>query len=131
MNKHFAATSALLLAGILLPIVTFAASSFPYWGPLVSCTGYATAGKPACTSICNLLETIQNVIFFFMTLAVLVVAPVLLAWGGIMIMIAGGSPERMSQGRKIISGVVIGIVLALGAFLIVNTVMKIGVIING
>jgi len=52
----------------------------------------------------------------------------MIAWGGIVIMTAGGSigteksPSRVSKGKKIITTAVIGIAIALGAWLVINAI---------
>ena len=117
-----------LLFLLLVPLVSSAAS-FPYWGKggLVSCTGgilsdTPNAGNlPTCTSLCDLFKTGQNIIYFMMTLAVLAIAPIMIVIGGIMMLISAGSETQVSSGRKMVTGAVIGIAIALGAFIIVNT----------
>lgn len=101
------------------------AAGFPYWGPVVSCTGGAPeAGmsvQKQCTNLCDLFQTGQNVIYLMMTVAVLALAPIFILWGAILIMTMGGSTERVESGRHIITSTVIGVLIALGAFVIVNT----------
>jgi hypothetical protein len=123
--------AALAIMAILLPAAVSAAT-FPYWGPsILSCTGDGSGGLPPCTSLCQLLETGQNFIFLIATLAVFVVAPVMLVWGGIMILIAGANPGGIQTGKNIIVGTIVGMAIALGAFLIVNFIMDIVAEANG
>jgi len=126
MKKIFAIV---LLLGILLPALSFAAAnSFPYWGPLLSCTGIYKPGDinyktdlPPCQNVCQIFDTFQNVLYFAATIIVFVIAPIIMVVGGIMIMTAGGSEERMKKGRDALWGAVWGIVLTFAAFLILNT----------
>jgi len=120
MKKIFAVT---VLALYLLPVGVFAAGLAPYWGPLVSCTGGAPGGsdKKVCSSFCDLLSTAQNFINFGMTVAIYIIAPIFIVWGGIMILTAGGSPERVKSARQMLLSVVIGIAIVLGSFVIVST----------
>ncbi len=90
----------------------------PYWGPLVACQD--DAGQ-ICDSVCDFLDLTQNLIYFGLTILLLVIAPLMLIGGGVMIMISGGSEERLSKGKKMITGTVIGVVIALLAFVIVAT----------
>ena len=106
------------IAVLLLPVAASAAQvSLPYFGgqdaPFVSCSG------TSCTT-CNLFETGQRLIYFGMTLVLFVFAPIMVTIGGIMILIAGGNEERFSTGKKMATGAVIGVLIALGAFLLVN-----------
>lgn len=94
----------------------FLAAGIPYWGPIVSCTGLG------CNSLCDLLKTFQNFIYFIITLAVFAIGPILIIWGGIVILTAAGG-ERLAYGKRIIYGTLIGILIALASFAIVNTIL--------
>lgn len=100
-------------------------ASFPYWGPLaarcpLSCDekGFCVS---VCTNVCQLFDLAQHLIYFGITLVFFAIGPAFLVYGGIMILVSSGSDERLGKGKKIITGTLIGIALALGAFLIVNT----------
>lgn len=119
-----------------MPLPSFATPDpinlFPtgYWGPLVSCTGNydpsnpSPTGQPTCISFCDLIHTFLHVIYFGMSIALFVLAPIFFAWGGIMILIAGGDPGKMQSGKKILTGTLVGIGITLGAFLIVATFVR-------
>lgn len=105
------------MLAVAVPLVGFALP-LPYWGtnpPLLPCTG------ADCVSICQMVKLGQNVIWLGMSIAVFAIAPILIAWGGILVLTAGGAEERMKQGKKVVTSALIGMALALGAFLIVNT----------
>lgn len=108
-----------------------------YWGPLVSC-GPGTEQVPdtdqrPCVSLCDLFHTAQHTIYFGISIALFAFAPAFFAWGGLMIIMSGGSPlevleggkqgnpEMLSKGKKTLTGTVIGVLLVLGAYLIVGT----------
>lgn len=134
MKKLFASIFCLIvLCGILVPLVSRAHeiniwSGPGYWGgekaPLLSCTGSGKGGE-RCDSICDLLHTFIHFIYFGMSLAVFAVAPVLMVWGGLMIVIAGVSAEKISLGKKIITGTLIGVAIVLLAYLMVNLVLEV------
>jgi hypothetical protein len=132
MNKKFAAGYLLfVICYLLLPIFAHAqVSLFPdgYWGPLTSCVGSADqlpspnpTGVKVCDSTCDFFSTSQRIIYFFMSLTLFVLGPVMIVAGGIMILISAGSSERLGTGKKMITGAVIGILITLGAFVIINT----------
>ncbi len=105
------------MLAVAVPLVGFALP-LPYWGtnpPLLPCTG------ADCVSICQMVELGQNVIWLGMSIVVFAIAPILIAWGGILVLTAGGAEERMKTGKKVITSALIGMALALGAFMIVNT----------
>jgi hypothetical protein len=104
------------LAIFLIPFGASAALDLPYWGPLaVDCAG------GICKSLCQLLLLAENLINFGLTILLFAIAPILLTWGGFVILTAGGSSERLGSGRKILFGTVIGVAIALGAYLIIGT----------
>jgi len=125
-----------LVLGVLLtaPVISMAASMpgiWPggFWAPkgLVSCGGAGNGGtdnKP-CQDVNDLIQTALNVIAFGMTLALFVAAPILIAWGGLMILISGGSPDKIGSGKKILTGTVIGIVIILCSYLAIYTLVSI------
>jgi len=121
MKKYYLVLVFCILS--LVPLLASAAVSlfpFGYWGEapngLLSCVGIN------CTT-CDLFATGQRIIYFIMTLTLFVVGPIMITAGGIMMLVSGGSPEKFSSGRKMATGAVIGILIALGAFLIIYTLL--------
>ncbi len=111
----------------------FVASAHPvnilqggFWGPIVSCgppTGVpgAPSGPSPCVNLCDLMHTFLHLVYFFMSLTLYALAPVLFAWGGILIMIAGADPNKLSGGKKLLLGTLVGVLITLAAFLIIKT----------
>jgi hypothetical protein len=109
-----------MIAAFAMPAFVLAQNvTFPYWPsdarPLLPCRGLD------CVDLCQLLTLFQRLTYFGMTVAVEVIAPILLVWGAFLILISGGSQERLGKGKKVLTSTVVGVLLALGAFLIVNT----------
>lgn len=73
---------------------------------------------------CDLGQLVKNVIDFTLTYIAIPLATAFVAVGGFMIMVAGGSPERAKKGRDILKAAIIGLIIALGAWLIIDTVIK-------
>lgn len=121
----------IIIAGllILLPLISLAAgpSLFPtgYWGPLVSCTGSASSSEkntlPVCTTFCDMVKTAQYVLYFAMTILFFLIVPILIAFGGLLMLISGGSEERFQSGRKYATSGLIALLIGMGAFLIIST----------
>lgn len=118
-----------------------------FWGPIVSCTGNvyntnsvisggASSSIPysvnnnACTSLCDLVNTTINLIYFGISFALFIITPILFAWGGIKFMISQGDPNGISEAKKILTGTLVGLLIVLGAWLIVNTIISFLGIIN-
>ena len=111
---------------LVLPIISLAAT-VPFWGPLVPCGpgGVLPNGQvgPSQCSIGCLFTLGQNLIAFGITLATFILGPIALVIGGFFIVTAGGSPDRLQKGKQTITFAIIGIVVALASFVIINTFM--------
>ncbi len=125
----------------LLPAVSFAhptnVLTGGYWGqapnPIISCgapiivtpgpgiTPTIRENLSGCRSLCDLIHTLMHIIAFGMSITLYVATPILFAWGGILILISAGNPSKISEGKKILTGTLIGLLIILSAYLIVKT----------
>ncbi|MGC9598851.1 MAG: hypothetical protein ABSE18_00485 [Minisyncoccia bacterium] len=118
---------ALALFAIMAPYLAFAAINSNVWspailkGPLVTCTGAGGGGTSSCSNLCDLVSTAANVIYFGIGVVIWIIAPIMIAWSGIRLLISRGSPEKTSEARKMITSVVIGLLIVLCAYIIVYT----------
>jgi Type IV secretion system pilin len=124
-----------VLAPLALPSAVFAASNPPktnvfdptiLGGPLILCVGSPavnTSGNnlPVCSNLCDLVAQIANIIYYAIAVVIWIITPILIAVGGIMIMLGGANPEMVGRGKKTITGAVWGVVIVLIAWLIVFT----------
>jgi hypothetical protein len=76
----------------------------------------------SCT-ICHLVQLIQNILSFLITVSV-VVATLMFVYAGFLYLTASGSPDKLKKAHGIFWNVLIGFIFVLGAFLIVDTIMK-------
>ena len=74
---------------------------------------------------CHLATLAANVFRFALYYIAIPLSVIFIAWGGLMIMIASGSAERAASGRKIIQAAIIGVLIAIAAFLIVRTTLNV------
>ena len=87
---------------------------------LVPCGG---TGQAPCT-LCDFFKLAKNLINWSVGVSSsLVVA--FIVWGGFVIMMAGGSPEKMTEGRKTITIAVTGLIIIFVAWLIIGTVLNV------
>ena len=99
-----------------------------YWGqdpPLLPCGIGPVADRVDCLEcgLCGLLMLGQRIIYLMLSFLIFIVAPIRFIWGGFLIMVSRGSSETISQGKKMIYHTVIGLMIGIGAFLIVQTVL--------
>lgn len=111
----------LVFVFLILGLISFPAigAGFPYWGPVMSCN---TPTTHRCSSLCDLLATLQNALYLGITIAMFIVAPIFFLVGGFYMIISQGDESKVKKGRKIITSTVWGIVIILTAFIIVNTI---------
>src|SRR3989344_374222 len=117
---HFAILTAVIAASLLTP---FAVSA--QFGPLIDpdqCSGTLLfpEGEKYCT-LCDGLNAVKRAMNLLIELG-LAVAVVIIAYGGILIMTGGANPGNIDAGRKAITGSVVGVAIALLAWLIVNQI---------
>ncbi len=124
-----------LALAVLSPFVTLAASApvnYNVWspsilkGPLVTCTGTGDGSvKYACESLCDLMSTFANVVYFFIGVVIWIVTPIMFAWSGILFILSRGNTGRTGEARKMITGTVIGILIVLCGYLIIYTFLSV------
>lgn len=98
---------------VLLPFP--AAAQF---GPIVP-----EACKDCACGFAGVLAIIQNLVNFVIALAV-IVATIIIAWGGFLYILSPANPGNRSLANKMLINAAIGLVITLSAWLIVDFVMK-------
>lgn len=127
-NKKNISTAAArnILFSLFLVFLTALPLFLPF-APRASAAGLVPCGglnEKAC-SFCDLLQLWKRLIDFIMVDLLFPVATVMIVVGGFFIMTAGESPERAKRGRGIITAAVVGILIALFSWLIIDTIIKV------
>lgn len=81
-----------------------------------------------CTDNCGfneLMSLINNVISFILFKLAIPIAAISFAYAGFLLVTSGGNTERKSKAKSIFTNVALGLVFAVAAWLIVNTVLSI------
>lgn len=73
---------------------------------------------------CELVQTIQNTIEFIIVLLALIVV-LLLVWYGLNLVVSGGNSEALSKIKSYFVNVFVGLLLIMGGYAIVNTIITI------
>ncbi len=108
----------LTIALVVLPFVAFGALP----DSIVPCDGTSSNGGTECT-VCHLAQLAQNLLNTGIYVAVFLSA-ILFAWAGWKYVTAGGNPGKATQAREVFTNVVIGLVIILAGWLVVDTIMK-------
>ncbi|MEK7187640.1 MAG: hypothetical protein AAB691_02185 [Patescibacteria group bacterium] len=116
----------LLLAQSSVPTVqnacTVETPGFPYWGTGPSLLPCGTNGVNCLEcGLCGLLMLGQRIIYLILSFLIFIIAPLRFIWGGFQIFISRGSSEMVSHGKKIIYQTATALVIALLAFVLIQT----------
>ena len=109
----------LLILSLLVLLIPFSVFAAPP-GCNTSLVPCGRTGQPAC-QFCDIFVLIDNVISFILTCLAPIVAILVLVIGGLYLLTAGSSPERVSKAKSIITSVVIGLVIIFVAWVFLNT----------
>ncbi|MDP2696157.1 MAG: hypothetical protein Q8O87_02815 [bacterium] len=88
------------------------------FGRDIDCVAASSGGARTC-NLADLVFLIK-VVIEFMQIIIIPIAVAFIVYGGIVIMTAGGSGDKVTQGRKIITAAIIGVAISLGAYLLVT-----------
>ncbi len=83
--------------------------------------------NPADLKWCDLYVLGKNIIDFMVYYLVFPITAVMIVVGGLFIMTAGGSESRFSKGKEIATAAVVGLLIALTSWIIINTIIGIAV----
>ncbi len=93
---------------------------------LVTAPIYAAGIVPACApdcKACDFVQLGQNIIDWFIKVAASVIA-LTFAWGGAKMVMSGGDTGAVSSARSMMTNAVVGFMILMAGYLIVDTVLK-------
>lgn len=103
---------------LLLPLALVPADAYAQFGPLVP-----EACRACPCGFGGVLAIIQNVMNFLIAIGI-IIATLIIVWGGILYVLSPANPENRSTANKMLLNAVIGLLITLSAWLIVDFVMK-------
>ncbi len=92
--------------------------------PLSASAALVNCNAGACT-YCDLLDMGQNILDFVVKYVLFTGGVIFIMWGGFDMIMSGGDPKKYQAGVSRIKATLIGILIAFGAWFIVNTVLNI------
>ena len=111
---------AFFLTAIFVLPVAAQAGGIPFLGPIIP----QDQNKSTCPAGWGMLiEVINNLISFFITLAIVFVAPLMLAYAGFLFVTNPVNASGKEKAKKVLLNTVIGIVIALAGWMIVDAIM--------
>lgn len=129
MRFRFPLFALLFIAGSLaIPHLVHA--GIPFWGPIIDTSwtvpNTITGGVTSCALGWGAFMTVINhIIELLITLAIIFVAPLMIAYSGFKFVISGENPGLREDAKTILWSTIKGIVVALAAWMIVDAVMAV------
>lgn len=110
----------LLVGSFALPLAAHA--GIPFFGPIIPQSG----DQATCAASWGMLITvINNIISLLLTLAIVFVAPLMIAYSGFLFVVNPVNAGGKEQAKKILTNTIVGIVIALAGWMIVAAVMAV------
>jgi hypothetical protein len=109
----------LLASSFSLPLLAHA-GGIPFFGPIIP------ASSAQCAAGWGLLITvINNIISFFLTIAIVFVAPLMLAYAGFLFVVNPVNSGEIQKAKDVLTHTIVGIVIAFASWMIVGAVMAV------
>lgn len=116
----------LVFCSVALPSI--ASAEIPFFGPIIPQTGSSLPGDPAATCPLGwaaLITVVNNIISFLITIAIVAVAPIMIGYAGFLFVINPVNAGGKEEAKGILLHTIVGIIIALSAYLIVNAIMAV------
>jgi len=101
--------------------VQYAHADNPNQGTYDYSTGLVPCSGPDCQA-CSIVSLIQNIINYAIGLSI-PIAMALFAWAGVLYFTESANPHGIETAKKIFRSALVGFIVALGAYLIVDTIL--------
>src|SRR3989344_2357062 len=119
MRSRTALFALLLVAGSL-PFPFAAHAAIPFFGPVIP----QEANQAVCPASWGLLVVvINNLISLLITIAIVFIAPLMIAYSGYLFVVNPVDPSGIAKAKGILTNTVVGIVVALAGWMIVDAIM--------
>jgi len=110
---------ALPVSALYMPLVA-SAVGIPFFGPIVP-PGASTCAAGWMAA----LDLVNRAIAFALTIGIVFIAPMSIAYAGFLFVVNPVNPSGVSKARSVLLNTIVGIVIALAAWLIVDTVLTV------
>ena len=121
MRSRFAPFALLLVLGSLA-LPHLAQAAVPFFGPIIPQAG----GQSVCAAGWGMfMIVINNLISFLITIVIVFIAPIMIAWSGFLMVANPFNPGAKEEAKGILTRTIVGIVIALSSWMIVDAVMAV------
>ena len=115
---------------IAIPVAAHAANTIPFFGPIIPDAQIQVNGVASNQNVCAagwgmLIIVINNIILLLLTIAIVFVAPLMIAYSGFLFVVNPVNASAKEQAKKILRNTIVGIVIALAGWLIIDALMAV------
>ncbi|MDD3531027.1 MAG: hypothetical protein PHV99_00300 [Candidatus Pacebacteria bacterium] len=122
MRSRTSLFALLLVAGLFIVPAIASAQSVPFFGPIIP----QEANQGLCPASWGMVIIVINrIIAFMITLAIVFVAPLMIAYSGFLFVVNPVNASGKEKAKEILRNTVIGIVIALSGWMIVDALMAV------
>ena len=113
-----------VLLPLLLPVQSINGTTTYGWNPDTGIMPKCVESETTACGICDVFELILNIISFLLFTIIPPLAILMFVIGGAAFIFSAGNPAMLSNGKRIMTSVIIGIVIAYGSYLIVGEILR-------
>lgn len=125
MSRRILLLSVLAAAFFILPQAVSAAT-LPFFGPIIDRDWIdPTTGKQCALGWGALVTVINNIIRLLLSIAIVFIAPIMIAYAGFLFVVNPVNAGGMEKAKSILTHTIVGIVIALAGWLIVDAIMAV------
>jgi len=122
MRSRVTLFTALFAVGLFVVPQFAHAAAIPFFGPIIP----QDANQAVCPAGWGMLITvINNIIRLLITLAIVLIAPFMIAYSGYLYVVNPYDPSGIAKAKSILANTILGIVIALAGWLIVDMLMAV------
>ena len=119
-NKKIKNKNPILLTALLFLFLFSASPVLAFCqGGLVPC---GQSGNPC--NFCHIFVLVANVVNYVLTCLVPIVAALMIIIGGLYLLIAGPSPEKLSKAKAVLTAAIIGLFIIFLSWVFINTLLS-------
>lgn len=109
---------------VLLVFSPVLVSAAPWDNPIVPCSGALPDGSLKPCTVCHIATLAQNILTTGIYIAVFLSA-ILFVWAGGLYLTSAANPGGVTKAKTLFFNVIVGLLIILGAWLIVDTLMRV------
>lgn len=101
-------------------------AGIPFFGPIIPDSNIPGNINAVCPASWGMMMTvINNIISLLLTVFIVFLTPLVLAYAGFLLVFNQGDPGKISEAKKVVTNTIVGIVVALASWMIVDAVMAV------